>query len=126
MELRFYWLALGILGVWRLTHLMQAEDGPGDVIVRLRRAVGNGFWGKVLDCFGCLSLWMAVPFAYFIIDAWPERLALWLAFSGGAMLLENHNYQRLAVPPAPFLEDSEAQHVMLRGTQSTASKSKSE
>ena len=56
-------LVLGILGVWRITHLLQAEDGPWDVIVRLRRAAGDGFWGSLLDCFYCLSLWIAARFA---------------------------------------------------------------
>ena len=69
----FYWLVLGILGVWRITHLFYAEDGPWDIFVRLRKLAGSGFWGKLLDCFYCLSLWIAVPFAlvlaifYFII-----------------------------------------------------------
>jgi len=28
-----------MLTVWRVTHLLQAEHGPSDVMVRLRRAV---------------------------------------------------------------------------------------
>ena len=39
--MRFYDLILGILGVWRITHLLQAEDGPWDLVVQLRRALGN-------------------------------------------------------------------------------------
>ena len=42
--MRFYWLALGILAVWRVTHLLHAEDGPWDVLYRLRRRLGDGFW----------------------------------------------------------------------------------
>ena len=61
--IQFYWLALGILCVWRITHLLSVEDGPWDVVVRLRQAVGSGFWGKLLDCFYCTSLWVATPFA---------------------------------------------------------------
>ncbi len=41
------------LAVWRLTHLLHAEDGPFDVFVRLRRGAGEGFFGKLLDCFHC-------------------------------------------------------------------------
>ena len=59
--MKFYWLVVGMLAVWRVTHLLQAEDGPWDVVVRLRQAVGNGFWGKLLDCFHCLSVWIAAP-----------------------------------------------------------------
>src|ERR1051326_1161430 len=60
-HVKFYYLALGILAVWRITHFFQAEDGPWDVAVRLRRLVGNGFWGKLLDCFYCLSIWISAP-----------------------------------------------------------------
>jgi len=84
----FYWLVLGILGVWRITHLLQAEDGPWDISVRLRRAAGNGFFGGMLDCFACASLWVAAPFALLLGDGWREDLLLWLAFSAGAILLE--------------------------------------
>ena len=51
-----YDLVLGTLAVWRITHLLQAEDGPWDVVVRLRRRTGTGFWGQLLDCFYCLSV----------------------------------------------------------------------
>lgn len=86
--MRWYWLGLGILGVWRVTHLLAAEDGPWDLIVRVRRAAGNGFLGKLLDCFYCLSLWVAAPFALWIGTGWQERVLLWPALSGAAILLE--------------------------------------
>ena len=70
--MKAYELALATLGVWRLTHLLQAEDGPWDLAVRLRRAAGDGFAGKLLDCFDCLSLWIAAPFAL-ISAAWSRR-----------------------------------------------------
>lgn len=103
--MRFYWLLLGILGVWRITHLLQAEDGPWDLVVRLRTRAGEGFWGKLLDCFNCLSLWMAAPFAFFMADKWPEKFLLWLAFSGGAILLERATNPGQVEPPAAFIED---------------------
>ena len=40
--MRFYSFLLGILSVWRITHLLQAEDGPWAVVVRLRRRAGTG------------------------------------------------------------------------------------
>src|ERR1035438_117290 len=84
----FYGFILGVLGVWRVTHLLNAEDGPGKVSVRLRRAAGSSFWGELLDCFYCLSLWVAVPCALLLASRRRERLLLWLALSGGAILLE--------------------------------------
>jgi len=81
-------LLLGVLCVWRLTHLFQAEDGPWDVVVTLRRAAGEGFFGRLMDCFYCLSLWMAAPVAWVIGASPSERALMWLACSGGAILVE--------------------------------------
>jgi hypothetical protein len=102
----FYWLALGILAVWRITHLLQAEDGPWDFVVRLRRQAAAGFWGRLLDCFLCLSLWIAAPVALLIAERWLEALLLWPALSAGAILLERMT-ARDAAPPAPYVEDQE-------------------
>jgi hypothetical protein len=111
---KFYWLILGVLAVWRVTHLLQAEDGPWDVVVRLRRSAGNSFWGKLLDCFYCLSVWIALPAAILVGDGWKEILLLWLAFSGGAILLEKLSQRESGASPALFYEDKEDDHVMLR------------
>jgi hypothetical protein len=83
-----YRLLLGVLCVWRLTHLLQAEDGPWGVVVRLRRAAADGFFGRLLDCFYCLSLWIAAPVAWVVGSTVTEGVLLWLAFSGGAILLD--------------------------------------
>ena len=83
-----YGLMLAILGVWRITHLLAVEDGPLDIFFRLRGFLGNGFLGRLMDCFLCLSLWVAAPFAWFLADRWKERILLWLASSGGACLLQ--------------------------------------
>ena len=84
----FYRLVLGVLVVWRITHLLFAEDGPWDVVIPLRRQAGAGFWGKLLDCFNCLSLWIAAPLVLLLGGGWTERLLLWPALSAGAILLE--------------------------------------
>jgi hypothetical protein len=86
--MKFYWLVLGALAVWRITHLLNAEDGPLDVLVRLRQFAGDGFWGDLLDCFYCLSLWIAVPFAWWLGDVWKERLLLWPALSAASIAIE--------------------------------------
>ena len=101
----FYWLALGILCVWRTTHFLQGEDGPWDLAVRLRRAAGGGFWGRLLDCFYCLSLWIAVPFALFLGNTRSEQVLLWPALSAGAILLERIANPAPDFPPAPYVED---------------------
>lgn len=124
--MRFYWLVLGILCVWRITHLLQAEDGPWDVIVRLRRIAGEGFWGKLLDCFYCLSIWIAVPFAFLLGEALIEQLLLWPALSAGAIVLERVTNGEQEPPLAPYIEDEEDKHVMLRQTETTVPRDKTD
>ncbi len=108
--MQFYWLVLGGLATWRLTHLLCLEDGPWNLVVRLRRAVGNGFWGKLLDCFECLSLWFAAPFAWLFGATWLERVCLWLALSAFAILMEHATASRsVGPPPARYFEDKESE-----------------
>jgi hypothetical protein len=108
----FYRLLLGVLCVWRVTHLFQAEDGPWDAIVRIRRAAGDSFFGRLLDCFYCLSLWVSPPFAWFLGQTIGERALLWLALSAGAILLERARADRAFKDsgpdrPAAYIEDKE-------------------
>ncbi len=70
----FFDLVLGSLCVWRITHLLQAEDGPWQMIARLRRAVGSGFWGELLGCFYRLSLWISAPFALVMGSDMGEKI----------------------------------------------------
>ena len=86
--MKLYMFLVGVLAVWRVTHLLQAEDGPGNIVVHLRRLAGHSFLGRLMDCFYCLSLWIAVPFAVLCAETQQEGFLLWLAFSGGAILLE--------------------------------------
>ena len=86
--MNWFYFILSLLAAWRMTHLLQAEDGPFDLIYRLRKAMGNSVLGKMMDCFNCLSIWMAIPFAWFLGKTWPEKVLFWLALSGGAILLE--------------------------------------
>ena len=87
MRIEFQYV-LASVAVWRLTHLLNAEYGPWRMLARLRRLAGTGFWSDLLDCFYCLSLWIAVPFAWWLGGAWAERLLMWPAISGAAILLE--------------------------------------
>ena len=86
IELRF---VCAMLAVWRLTHLFTAEDGPGDVVVRLRARLGDSLAGRAMDCFYCLSMWIAAPLALYVaatdVMSWGVT---WLALSAGACLLE--------------------------------------
>ena len=59
----FYRLILGCLVVWRVSHLLNAEDGPWDLIAKMRRGIGHGIVGKLFDGFYCRRLWSARPLA---------------------------------------------------------------
>jgi hypothetical protein len=114
--MNFYWLILGILGVWRITHLLNKEDGPWDLLVRFRKLFGNGFVGKLLDCFYCLSIWVSIPLGIWLGDGWKEKILMVLGFSAGAIILE-----RLTSRPATaqFIEDEEISDDMLRQKEGT-------
>jgi hypothetical protein len=79
---------MSILAVWRVTHLLALEDGPADLVFRLRAWVGNSAVGRAMDCFYCLSVWIALPFALLLTGNWLDRMLGWLALSGAACLLE--------------------------------------
>jgi hypothetical protein len=103
--MQFYWLILGVLAAWRITHLLNAEDGPWDLLVRLRRLAGNGVFGSLLDCFYCLSLWVAAPLACLLGDGYKQRLFLWPAISAGAILLQKATSRQPGGPVAEYHEE---------------------
>jgi hypothetical protein len=105
-------LVVAVLATWRVTHLLAAEDGPGDLVFRLRQALGQGFLGRLADCFYCLSLFVAAPAAWFVTRDPVSCVATWLALSGGACLLE-----RIGQPPPlvdPFVQPLEGETDVLR------------
>jgi hypothetical protein len=116
---RYYWLVLGILAVWRITHLLNAEDGPAAILARFRARAGSGVLGELLDCFYCLSVWVSIPVAFVTGREWSQRLLLWPAISGGAILLERITSDRHAQLVAPYLEDKENDHALLQQTERT-------
>jgi hypothetical protein len=105
--MNFYWLLLGVLSTWRITHFVQAEDGPRQIMVRFRGAMGNGFFGKLLDCFLCTSLWIAIPFACLLGTGILHGVLLWLSFSAGAILLQRLTIRDSASPLPFYTEDKE-------------------
>jgi Protein of unknown function (DUF1360) len=114
--MKFYRFVLGALTVWRITHFLQAEDGPWDIVIRVRQFVGEGFWGKLLDCFYCLSVWVAAPLACLVGQSWRERVFLWPSLSAAAILLGRITNLAPGIPSALFAEDpgEEHDHGMLR------------
>lgn len=105
-------ILLAALAVWRLTHLLHAEDGPFRVFDRLRGAMRRLRLGELVDCFYCLSLWMAAPFAFWLAAGWVERTVVWLALSAAAILIN-----RFAEPPAESAQTAQYYEEPLREEQ---------
>jgi hypothetical protein len=98
--------ALASLATWRVTHLLAEEDGPANVVVRLRERAGEGQLGELMDCFYCLSIWVAAPFGLAVARRPREAPLLSLALSGAACLLEQATTREraaadLVVEPLP-------------------------
>ncbi len=92
-------LVVAILATWRLTHLLAREDGPADLVVRLRSRLGAGWLGRAMDCFNCASLWVAAPVAWWLGTSTADRVVLWLALSGAVCLLERARAEQLDIRP---------------------------
>ncbi|HEY0760978.1 MAG TPA: DUF1360 domain-containing protein [Pyrinomonadaceae bacterium] len=106
LDVSFITLLVAILAVWRITHLFSSEDGPADIFLRLRRLAGKSFFGQLLDCFYCLSLWFAAPVGWLLGETWLARVFIWLAVSGGAILLERITARNDNKPPPAIWHES--------------------
>src|SRR5580765_3582828 len=83
---------VGALATWRVAHLVAKEDGPFDVVLRLRKRAGDSVLGRLMDCPLCVSVWAALPFAGWAVRRSQrpsvDAVPLWLAMSAGSCLLE--------------------------------------
>ena len=79
---------LGTLATWRLSRLLAREDGPGDVILKLRTRVDRTVLAGLMDCFYCLTVWVAPPVALAVARRPRDAVLVALALSGAACLLE--------------------------------------
>ncbi|MDB5201875.1 MAG: hypothetical protein JWQ27_1284 [Ferruginibacter sp.] len=86
------------LACWRLTHLLSKEDGPFDLVYLLRKKAGAGFFGSLLDCFYCVSIWIAFPLVLALGYFWWEKLLYWLSVSGAACILEQATTTKPKLP----------------------------
>jgi hypothetical protein len=86
--------ALASLATWRVTHLLAEEDGPADVVVRVRARLGTSFAGELMDCFACMSIWVAAPVSLTVARRARDVPVAWLALSGAACLLERVTKER--------------------------------
>ncbi|HET7435693.1 MAG TPA: hypothetical protein VFN10_13375 [Thermoanaerobaculia bacterium] len=96
--------ALAVLAVWRVTHLIVAEDGPWDVFRLLRRATAAVRLERLASCFYCASVWIAVPFALLLGRDWRSLVITIPALSGGAILAERLTARE---PAAAWFEEQQ-------------------
>ncbi|MDN5869914.1 MAG: hypothetical protein L0H73_04235 [Nitrococcus sp.] len=108
---------LAALATWRITHLITEEDGPADLILNLCSTLGTSVLGTLMDCFQCLSLWIAIPFAFAVTYSLPEWVLVWLALSGAACLLERFGKAPADLPAYPLSFPENHDDVALRPRQ---------
>jgi len=99
---------------WRISHLLAYEDGPADLIVRLRARTGMGPLGRLMDCFQCLSLWLAAPIAAFVSQRPADLVLTWMALSGAACLLERLGHESITMQGTSEVPEGGVQDGMLR------------
>ncbi len=109
-----FWIrfVLASLATWRVTHLLAREDGPADLIVRLRARLGSSLAGSLMDCFKCLSLWIAAPAALFVTRNLLDWLFTWLALSGAACLLQRLGQEAVEIQPISEPIEGDTGHVL--------------
>ncbi len=117
---------LAVLATWRVTHLLASEDGPADIIVRFRVLLGQSIVGKLMDCFNCLSLWIAALAALFVSRRPLEWLFCWLALSGGACLLERWGQEPVVIQPMSQPAEGDTHDVLRSETLGVAERSGAE
>jgi hypothetical protein len=89
IDINYAWrFALCALAIWRIAHLLASENGPWDLIARLRATLGSSVLGRLMDCFYSLSFLISLPPAIWMSSSWMQILVQWLALSAVACLLE--------------------------------------
>src|SRR5215470_16688358 len=103
---------VAVLAAWRVTHLLASEDGPADLIVRLHVWLGDRWIGKLMDCFNCLSFWIAAPAALFVSRKPLHWLFTWLAVSGAACLLQRLGHEPVIIQPVSQPPEGDINNVL--------------
>jgi hypothetical protein len=84
----FFRFLIAALAIWRLAFLLAREQGPWNVLSRLRRSARGNVVGALFTCVKCVGLWVSIPFAFFVRGEWPEVVVIWLALAGVTALID--------------------------------------
>ena len=94
-NVNFVWcFLLCALAVWRLAHLLATENGPWNLVVRLRLSLGYGPLGRLMDSYYALCFLVAMPPAIWMSGSRFGFLVQWLALATVACLLERVTQRR--------------------------------
>jgi hypothetical protein len=79
---------IAALAVYRVSALIAIEDGPFDVMARLRGRIDptqSNWIGRGLRCVVCVSFWISIP-AVWLIGGWLWPLT-WLGLAGAVSIV---------------------------------------
>lgn len=82
------WLLLSSLTVWRVAVFICYEEGPFDLMVRLRRLLVRGGLGRLAGCFHCTAFWISLVTVGAVYRPDVKSFFLVLAIAGGASMSE--------------------------------------
>jgi hypothetical protein len=86
-NIRVLYFALCALAIWPAAHQLARENGPWNLIVRLRVSLGSGILGRLMDNFYCLSFLLSLPPAIWMSRSLMGFFIQWLALSAATCLL---------------------------------------
>ncbi len=84
-------MIVDVLIVWRLTHLINIEDGPYKVFFNFKvwlKKKRHNFLFEMFQCFLCLSVWVGWAIAMLEFRSHSNPFAYGIALSGAAILLQ--------------------------------------
>lgn len=79
-------LIVATLAAYRIAYLIAREDGPFDVMSRIRGAIdpNQKTWvGRGLNCILCISFWVTLIITLLIGGTWLE----WLGMAGAIVII---------------------------------------
>jgi hypothetical protein len=85
-------VVITVFAIWRVTHMLQDEEGPFGVFSRLQAwaasrpdkvgGINHGYF-----CFYCLSMWVALIPALVLTEGMLSFWVYWFGLSAGAVLV---------------------------------------
>jgi hypothetical protein len=83
-----WFFVLCALAVWRVAHLLISENGPWNLVLKMRTAFGFEVLSHPATCFYGLSFLAALPPALWMSSSRIGFAIQWMALSAAASLLE--------------------------------------